>query len=87
MEDERLTVVVTKTAVLESRLDGHEDICVKRYGEIATAFAGVNTQIGDIRGDIRKALLAAIGLLLCILGTVFYQGLPWDKDKVEQVRK
>lgn len=86
LEDERLDLVITKTAVLESRLDGHEDICSKRYGEIATAFAQVNTQLGDINGNLRNALIAVIVFLIGALGTLAYQGFPWEK-RVEQVRE
>lgn len=86
-QDERLDVVITKTAVLESRLDGHEDICAKRYGEIAAAFSGVNSQLEGINSNLRNALIAAIVFLVGILGTVFYEGLPWDKNKAEQVRE
>lgn len=85
--DERLEIVITKTAVLESRLDGHEDICSKRYGEIATAFATLQTQLTDINQNLRNALIAAVVFLIGILGTVFYEGLPWDKHEAEQVRE
>ena len=86
LEDERLELVVTKAAVLESRLDGHEDICSKRYGEIAEAFAQVNTQLGDINGNLRNALIAVIVFLIGALGTLAYQGFPWEK-RAEQVRE
>lgn len=86
LEDERLDLVITKTAVLESRLDGHEDICSKRYGEIATAFSTLQTQLTDINVNLRNALIAVIVFLIGALGTLAYQGFPWEK-RVEQVRE
>lgn len=82
--EERLETVITKTAVLESRLDGHEDICAKRYGEIATAFDELKTGLGDIKSTFNNMLMAVIGLLVVALGTVIWTKAPWQ---VEQVRE
>jgi len=84
-EDERLDLVVTKTAVLESRLDGHEDICAKRYGEIAESFTKLQTQLTDINGSIRGALIALVLLLLTAFGTVLFTGVKGMQ--IEQVRE
>lgn len=75
MEDERLSEVVTKVAVVESRLNGHEDICAKRYGEIATAFGELKSQLSEIKGSMFKLLVAALLLLLGAFGTVLYTGV------------
>ena len=68
MEDERVQQAVTKVAVLESRLNGHEDICAERYAEIFT-------QLKNINGSIRGALIALVMLLLGALGTVVFTGV------------
>ena len=68
LEDERVQQAVTKVAVLESRLNGHEDICAERYAEIFT-------QLKNINGSIRGALIALVMLLLGALGTVVFTGV------------
>jgi len=68
LEDERVQQAVTKVAVLESRLNGHEDICAERYAEIFT-------QLKNINGSIRGALIALVILLLGALGTVVFTGV------------
>jgi len=88
-EQERLSQTMTRTAVLESRLDGHEDICAKRYGEIAKAFEGVQAQLAGINKavnatsstintGIRRVLIGALLMLLAAGGTVLYNGWPWE---------
>lgn len=72
---ERLDLVITKTAVLESRLDGHEDICAKRYGEIATAFGELKTKLGSIESRMTGALVTLVLLLAGALGTVIWEKL------------
>lgn len=90
LEDERLDLVVTKTAVLESRLDGHEDICAKRYGEIAAAFDKVQTQLEGINDTmtkgVRGVLIAAVVLMGSAFVTVLYNGWPWE-PRAEQVQE
>jgi len=75
MEDERLSAVVTKVAVVESRLDGHEDICAKRYGEIASAFGELKGKLGTIETRITGALITLVLLLTTALGTVLWAKL------------
>lgn len=70
--DERLTGVVTKTAVLESRLDGHEDICAKRYGEIAEAFGDLKTKLVGIESRMTGALITLVLILTTALATVLW---------------
>jgi len=72
MEDERLSEVVTKVAVVESRLDGHEDICAKRYGEIASAFGELKGKLGTIETRMTGALIALVMLLASALGVVVW---------------
>ena len=72
MEDERLSAVVTKVAVVESRLDGHEDICAKRYGEIASAFGELKGKLGTIETRMTGALIALVMLLASALGVVVW---------------
>lgn len=81
-DEERISLVVTKVAVVESRLDGHEDICAVRYGEIATAFASVQTQLEGINKSLRGALITIILLMVGATGTVLYNGWPWEKPSV-----
>jgi hypothetical protein len=71
-EDVRIGEVITKTAVLESRLDGHEDICAKRYGEIASAFGELKGKLGTIETRITGALIALVMLLASALGVVVW---------------
>ncbi len=66
-EDVRIGEVITKAAVLEARLDGHEDECAKRYGEIAT-------KLSTIESRMTGALVALVLILLGALGTVLYAG-------------
>jgi len=75
LEDERVQQAITKVAVLESRLNGHEDICSKRYGEIAAAFGELKGQLSEIKGSVFKLLVAALLLLLGAFGTVLYTGV------------
>jgi hypothetical protein len=75
LDDERLNEVITKTAVLETRQNAHEDICAKRYGEIATAFSGVQAKLDSINGSIRGALVTLVLLLAGALGTVLWAKL------------
>jgi|TARA_R110000822_G_scaffold173097_1_gene312716 hypothetical protein len=77
-EDVRIGEVITKTAVLESRLDGHEDICAKRYGEIATAFGELKTKLGSIESRMNGALVTLVLLLTTALGTVLWAKLSGD---------
>lgn len=72
MEDERLSEVVTKVAVVESRLDGHEDICAKRYGEIAAAFGELKTKLGSIESRMNGALITLVLILTTALATVLW---------------
>ncbi len=75
MDDERLSEVVTKVAVVESRLNGHEDICSKRYGEIAAAFGELKGQTGRIEARMTGALITLVLLLTTALGTVLWAKL------------
>jgi hypothetical protein len=75
MDDGRLSEVITKTAVLESRLDGHEDICAKRYGDIAAAFVELKGQTGRIESRMTGALITLVLLLTTALGTVLWAKL------------
>lgn len=77
-EDVRIGEVITKTAVLESRLDGHEDICAKRYGEIATAFGELKSKLGSIESRMNGALVTLVLLLTTALGTVLWAKLSGD---------
>ncbi len=77
-EDVRIGEVVTKTAVLESRLDGHEDICAKRYGDIAAAFVELKAQSGRIESRMTGALVTLVLLLTTALGTVLWAKLSGD---------
>ena len=70
--EERLEIVITKTAVLESRLDGHEDICAKRYGEIASAFGELKTKLGSIESRMNGALITLVLILTTALATVLW---------------
>jgi len=72
MDEERLSEVVTKVAVVESRLDGHEDICAKRYGEIASAFGELKGKLGTIETRMTGALIALVMLLASALGVVVW---------------
>jgi len=76
-DGDRIFLTVTKLAVVESRLDGHEDVCAKRYAEIATGFDKVQGQLSEINAAVRGVLIAAVLMLLGMLGTIFYNGLPW----------
>lgn len=75
LEDERVQQAVTKVAVLESRLDGHEDICAKRYGDIAAAFVELKSQSGRIESRMTGALVTLVLLLTTALGTVLWAKL------------
>jgi len=87
--DERLGVVITKTAVLESRLDGHEDICAKRYGDIAAAFDKVQGQLETLNNTmttgVRGFLIAVVVVMGSAFVTVLYNGWPWE-PRAEQVK-
>lgn len=72
MSDERLEAVITKAAVIESRLDGHEDICAKRYGEIASAFGELKTKLGSIESRMNGALITLVLILTTALATVLW---------------
>lgn len=89
-EDERVDAVVTKTAVLESRLDGHEDICAKRYGEIADSFTKLQTQLTDMNNTmttgVRGFLIAVVVVLGSAFVTVLYNGWPWE-PRAERVHE
>jgi len=75
MEDERLSEVVTKVAVVESRLNGHEDICAKRYGEIAEAFGDLKSRLVGIESRMTGALITLVLLLTTALATVLWAKL------------
>jgi len=89
-EDERLDAVITKTAVLESRLGGHEDICAKRYGDIAASFNKVQEQLEALNTTmttgVRGFLIAVVVVMGSAFVTVLYNGWPWEK-RAEQVRE
>lgn len=89
-EDERVDAVVTKTAVLESRLDGHEDICAKRYGDIAASFNRVQEQLEALNTTmttgVRGFLIAVVVVMGSAFVTVLYNGWPWEK-RAEQVHE
>jgi hypothetical protein len=72
LEDERIQQAITKVAVLESRLDGHEDICAKRYGEIASAFGELKGKLGTIENRMTGALITLVTLLATALGVVVW---------------
>jgi len=90
LEDERVQQAITKVAVLESRLDGHEDICAKRYGDIAASFNKVQEQLEVLNNTmttgVRGFLIAVVIVMASAFVTVLYNGWPWE-NRAERVQE
>jgi hypothetical protein len=66
-----------QTAVLESRLDGHEKVCTERYGEIKESFVTVHDRLNDIQRGVIGILVGIVVFMISVIGTIAYNGLPW----------
>lgn len=60
----------TRTAVLESRIDGHEKICAERYGDIKDSF-------GRVHGRLDTIFWSVVALLLSMIGYMLVTWAPW----------